>query len=70
VKTFVMARGQICAIPHHQLEQALADGGKLVTEDQLSDLIQRLSMAHRAFEEEQKRKRPKAFSLRRKPYGR
>ena len=71
MKTFVMAPGgQICVIPHNRLAQALADGGKLVTEYQISDRNQRQSMAFRAFEDEQKRKRPKAFSLRRKPYGR
>jgi hypothetical protein len=61
--------GQICAIPDNQLAQALADGGKLVNEYQISDRNQRQAMAHRAFEEEQKRKRSKAFQLRRRRYG-
>lgn len=71
MKTFVMAPGgQICAIPADRLAQALADGGTLITEYELSDRKQRQAMAHRAFEEEQRRKRPKAFSLRRRRYGR
>jgi hypothetical protein len=60
--------GRLCEIPDSQLEAAMADGAKFVSDYELSDLNQRTSMAARFFEAEQKRKRPRAFRLNRPRY--
>lgn len=55
-------------VPDEQLEAALAAGGTLVTEYQISDMHQRVSMAARFVEQEWKKKQPRTFRLNRRRY--
>ncbi len=58
----------VVQVPEEQLEAALADGGTLVTDYQISDRNQRQSMQQRFFEQEWKKKQPRPFRLNKPRY--
>lgn len=69
MSAYVMAPdGQVCQIPEDQLEAALAGGGKLLSEREVSTMAHKRSMAVRFFEQEWKKKQPRAFRLNRRRY--
>ena len=58
----------VVEVPEGQLEAALTGGGRLLTERQISDRNQRQSMQQRFFDQEWKKKQPRAFRLNRPRY--
>lgn len=58
----------VVQVPEEQLEAALAGGGTLLSAYQISDRNQRQSMQQRFFEQEWRRKQPRAFRFNKPRY--